>query len=203
LASYETALAIRPNHAEALRNRGTVLRDVNRRADALASYVKALAIEPDHPVALNGHGLVLAEMGRFEEALTSYDRAIALRPDYVEALSNRGLALQGLNRLDEALTNYDRAIALKPDYAQGRLNRAMCRLLAGQYAGGWADYEWRWATENVGQRPHFVNWQGEDLKGRRLLVFAEQGLGDIIRIKREINAMLNSEFVEEKQYARY
>jgi tetratricopeptide (TPR) repeat protein len=184
LASYERALAIQPNHAEALRNRGTVLRDLNRRADALASYVKALAIEPDHPVARNGHGLVLAEMGRFEEALTSYDRAIALKPDYVEALSNRRLAFQGLNRLDEALTNYDRAIALKPDYAQALLNRAMCRLLAGQYAGGWADYEWRWATENVGPRPHFVNWQGEDLKGRRLLVFAEQGLGDIIQYAR-------------------
>jgi tetratricopeptide (TPR) repeat protein len=185
LASYERALAIQPNHAEALRNRGTVLRDLNRRAEALASYVRALAVEPDDAVALNGRGLVLAEAAQFDEALISYDRAIALRPDYVEALSNRGLALQGLNRLDEALTNYDHAIALKPDYAQALLNRAMCRLLAGQYVGGWADYEWRWAaTDNVGPRPPYVNWQGEDLKDRRLLVFAEQGLGDVIQYVR-------------------
>ena len=185
LASYDRALATKPDHAEALRNQGTVLRDLDRRAEALASYVKALAIEPDDPVALNGRGLVLAEAGRFEEALTGYDRAIALKPDYVEAFSNRGLALQGLNRLDEALTNYDRAIALKPDYAQALLNRAVCRLLAGQYVGGWADYEWRWGvTENVRPRPPFVNRQGEDLEGRRLLVFAEQGLGDIIQYAR-------------------
>ena len=185
LASYERALAIQPNHAEALRNRGTVLRDLNRRAEALASYVEALANDPDDPVALNGRGLVLAESRRFAEALISYDRAIALKPDYGEAFSNRGLALQGLNRLDEALTDYDRAIALKPDYAQALLNRGMCRLLAGQYVGGWADYEWRWAvTENVSQRPHFVSWQGEDLEGRRLLIFAEQGLGDIIQYAR-------------------
>ena len=92
-----------------------------------------------------------------------------------------------LKRLDEALASYDRAIALKPGYADAYLNRALIRLLVGRYKEGWADYEWRWETKTCpSTRPNIKvpTWQGEDLSGRHLLVFTEQGLGDIIQFAR-------------------
>jgi hypothetical protein len=92
-----------------------------------------------------------------------------------------------LGRLDEALASYDRAIALNPGYDEAYNNRGMARLLLGHFAEGWADYEHRWGAKTfLGKRPE-VNapaWNGEDLRGRRILVFAEQGLGDTIQFAR-------------------
>ncbi len=63
LASYDKALAIRPDYADALFNRGVALQDLKRPEEALASYDKALAIRPDHADALNNR-VVRHPLGR-------------------------------------------------------------------------------------------------------------------------------------------
>ncbi len=47
LASYERALAVRPEYADALLNRGVTLHELNRYEEALSSYEKAIALKPD------------------------------------------------------------------------------------------------------------------------------------------------------------
>ena len=186
LASYDRAIALRPE-AEILSDRGILLHKLKRFEEAVASYDQAIALKPGFADAFSSRGVALRELKRFDEALTSCDKAIALRPDYAEAFSNRGNVLQELKRLDEALASFDRAIALKPDYAEGYMNRAHCRLLVGRYEEGWNDYEWRWGTkEFASKQPDLKvpSWQGEDLSRRHLLVFSEQGLGDIIQFVR-------------------
>src|SRR5215471_1548035 len=187
VASYDQAIALKPGFADAFSSRGVALRELKRFEEALTSCDKAIALRPDYAVAFSNRGNVLQELKRFDEALASYDRAIALRPVYAEAFSNRGNVLQELKRLDEALASFDRAIALKPDYAEGYMNRAHCRLLVGRYEEGWNDYEWRWRTKDFGSKQPDLkvpSWQGEDLSGRHLLVFSEQGLGDVIQFVR-------------------
>src|SRR5262245_54345954 len=187
LASYDKAIALKPDFTEAFNNRGEALRKMKRLDEALASHDKAIALKPDYAEAFSNRGIALRELNRLDEALASYYKAIALKPDFAEAFNNRGKALLQLKRLDEALASYDQAIALKPDYAEGFQNRALCRLLAGQYEDGWKDYEWRWEAKDFpGKRPN-INaplWRGEELRGRRLLVFDEQGLGDVIQFVR-------------------
>src|SRR5262249_49580796 len=105
------------------------------------------------------------------------------------AFNNRGVALEDLKRFDEALVSFDKAIALKPDFADGYMNRALGRLRGGQFKEGWTDYEWRWETKDFpSKRPNIrvPTWQGEDLTGRHLLVFVEQGLGDVIQFARSL-----------------
>ena len=88
---------------------------------------------------------------------------------------------------DDALASYDRALAIKPDYAEAFHNRGMTRLLGGHYREGWADYEWRWKSTDFPIKPPQINareWQGEDIEGRSILVFIEQGLGDVIQFVR-------------------
>jgi tetratricopeptide (TPR) repeat protein len=187
VASYDKAIALTPDYAEAFCNRGGALQELKRFDEALASYNKAIALRPDSAEAFCNRGLALQELKRFDEALASYDKAIALTPDYAEAFYSRGAVLQQLKRLDEALASYDKGIALKPDYADGYRNRALARLLMGRYREGWSDYEWRSeAKDSPSKRPNIKapTWQGEDLSGRHLLVFSEQGLGDVIQFVR-------------------
>ena len=121
-----------------------------------------------------------------EEAVANFDRAIALKPDFAQALSKRGNALREMHRLDEALRSFDQAIALKPDFASAIKNRGMTLLFMGRLRQGWADYEWRWKETEGGKRPKLAApvWRGENLEGRRIVVFSEQGLGDIIQFVR-------------------
>jgi tetratricopeptide (TPR) repeat protein len=125
LASYDHALALRPDHAEALRNRGAALHKLKRFDEALASYDRALAVRPDYAEALYNRGITLHELQRFEEALASYDHAVALAPHHAGTFSNRGNTLRELKRFDEALASYDRALALQPDHAEALYNRGI------------------------------------------------------------------------------
>ena len=198
LASYDKALAIRPDYAEALNNRGKALQDLKRPEEALASYDKALAIRPDYAEALDNRGNALHDLKRPEEALASYDKALAIRPDYAEALNNRGIALHDLKRPEEALASFDKALAIRPDHAEALFNRALSALLMGDFSAGWRGYEYRWDRTNAEARKllaPYPNWKGEDIRGKRIIVYEEQGLGDIIQFSRFLTQLvaLNAE----------
>ena len=187
LASYDKAIALKPDYAEAHNNRGNALKDLKRPAEALASYDKAIALKPDYAEAHYNRGNALMDLKRPAEALASYDKAIALKPDFAEAHNNRGNALRDLKRPAEALASYDRAIALKPDYAEAHWNQSLCLLLMGHFEQGLRQYEWRKKLNEpiaVRSYPQPV-WLGEEnIAGKTLFIYWEQGLGDTIQFCR-------------------
>jgi tetratricopeptide (TPR) repeat protein len=187
LVNFDQAIALNPGKALVFNNRGNALRDLNRLDEAVASYDLAIALQPDYADAYKNRGTAVQALGRLEEAVASYDQAIAISPNFAEAFNNRGTALHELKQLDRALSSYDRAIALKPKFVNAFVNRAMTRLLDRRFREGWEDYEWRWKANGVPERwPAFdaPNWQGEELEGRRIAIFAEQGLGDVLQFVR-------------------
>ena len=96
LARFERIVALKPEHAEAWKNRGTVLLHLWHQAE--------------------NRGTAAENLWRLNEALLSVDRAIALRSDYAEAWNNRGAVLHQLGRLDEALASFEQAIHFNPDF---------------------------------------------------------------------------------------
>ena len=188
LASYDGALRVQQDYAEAWFNRGRVLKALEHNDDALASYDHAIAIRPNFAAALNNRGNLLQDAERHEEALASFDAAIAASPDFAELHSNRANVLGRLNRHAEAVASYDRAMALNPDDAATRWNAAFSHLSLGDFAAGWKLFEWRWKVKSSGSSPqHFAAplWLGqEDLRGKTILLHAEQGIGDTIQFCR-------------------
>ncbi len=186
LAAFDAVLARSPT-AEAHRNRGAALARLRRLPEAIASYDAALAADPRSAQAHNDRAAALNDLGRAAEALAAADRAIALDPALVDAHNNRGVALFTLRRLDEARPCFDQALAIEPEAVEPHMNRATARLLAGDLAGGFAEYRWRWRAAGARHgRPEVAapDWEGEPLDGRRLLVFAEQGFGDSLQFVR-------------------
>jgi tetratricopeptide (TPR) repeat protein len=188
LASYDHAIALKQNYANAHNNRGNALMDLNLPVEALASYDRAITLKPDYVEAYNNRGIVLKDLKRHAEALASYDKAITLKPDVAEAHNNRGSLLMDLKRPAEALASYDKAIALKSDYAEAHWNKSLCLLLMGHFEQGLRQYEWRKkrVKEPMGVRfyPQPV-WLGkENIAGKTLFIYREQGLGDTIQFCR-------------------
>jgi tetratricopeptide (TPR) repeat protein len=188
LASYDRAVALRPDIADLHSNRGTALNDLKRYDEALASFDLALSLQPDHVEALANRGAVLQELKRFDEALASCDRALALAPDHATALCNRGAALQEFKRYDEALAVFAHALSVQPDMPKLHWNEAAVRLVTGDFARGWAEYEWRWKKETMARAMrNFLQplWLGKDeIAGKTILLHSEQGFGDTIQFCR-------------------
>ena len=114
--------------------------------------------------------------------------ALQADPAYANAHSNRGNVLRDLLRPDEALESFERARQRVPDHADAHWNEGLCRLLMGDFAAGWPLYEWRWKDRNVKTKLRGFSeplWLGADtLKGKTILLHAEQGLGDTIQFCR-------------------
>ena len=188
VASYERAIALKPDYAKAFNNHGVALAELTRFTEAVQSYERAIALAPNYAEAYNNRGIALGALDHPAEAMASYERAIALKPDYAEAFYNRGNALRELHRYREAVDSYERALAFKPDYASAHWNLADCRLMLGDFAQGWQEYEWRWKLE---QRDHARRdfqqplWLGtQPLEGRTILLHSELGLGDTLQFCR-------------------
>ena len=186
IESYGRALTLRPGHIEALHNQSNALLKLNEIGRALEGYDRVLELRPDYAEALNNRGSALLEVNRLEEALENYDSALKIRPDYPEALNNRGNALVKLNRLEGALDNFNRALNLQPNYVDALNNRGHLLLLMGKFSEGWKSYEWRRKKSDTWTERDFPGpeWQGDTSPGTRLLLYAEQGLGDTIQFAR-------------------
>ncbi|WP_206950681.1 tetratricopeptide repeat protein [Trinickia acidisoli] len=188
-AALRAALAVQPAHADAHFNLGVALQRMGRRAEAEAAYREAIKMRPDRDAAYNNLGNLLQQGSRFQEAADVYRQALALDPTASPAHYNLAVALRALGRTQEAESHYRRALELKPDCVDTQFGLAMLLLSTGAFDEGWRLYESRYAL------PQFVHgktkeslplpqWQGEPLRGRSLLVWQEDGLGDMIQFGR-------------------
>jgi tetratricopeptide (TPR) repeat protein len=196
LASYDRAIALKPDNANAHNYRGAALAVLGRSTDALESYDRAIALKPAYAEARNNRGLLLSDLERHADAMRAFESAIALEPGYAEAHYNRGNTLRDLHRHAEAAESFERALALKPDHASAHWNLADCRLLLGDFARGWQEYEWRWKLEQRGSSARsFVQplWLGSPPPaGSTILLHSELGLGDTLlfcRYARKVAAL--------------
>ncbi len=196
IQSYGKALQLRPDFFEVRFNRGNALRSAGDQEGALADYDAALALRPQHAASWNNRGIVLLDQNKPAEALQSFERALESQPDHVGALNNRGNALQQLQRYLEAVTSYDRALALQPDHPDCAAHRAFLELLAGDLPQGWERFEARrWRDSWKSSAPQFPGPELGSLeaaRGKRVLVYCEQGLGDTIQFCRYAQLLADS-----------
>ena len=82
VTSYERAIELRPDYAEALNNLGNALAELNQLDASLARYDRALKIKPDYVDALNNRGNASRDMKRPDAALKSYGRALELDSEF-------------------------------------------------------------------------------------------------------------------------
>ena len=183
--AYARALEIDPKNVTAYTNLGIALKEGGHSAEAVANLECAIELAPDDPVVRLNYGSALMHIGDLPNALEQFQTATSIAPHYAEAWSNLGFALHESLRSDEAIKAHERALTIAPDIPAIHWNYAMTLLALGDYENGLREFEYRREMPDRKPRPFpSPEWTGQDLSGRRLLVHAEQGLGDTLQYAR-------------------
>lgn len=177
-----TAIDLQHDLTEALTLLVPKLLDQGQTDTALYLLERAAARRPSDPDILNGLGFAWQRASRPEKALAYYRQAIALNPSKDEIWDNQGTALQDTLQLDKAIASFNKALELRPDHPIPRWHRSLTYLLKHNFEQGWPDYELRlFPNQTLPPRSFpYPRWQGESLRGKTILIYAEQGLGDEI-----------------------
>lgn len=133
-ASFERALAIHPEFAEAHDHLGDVMLQLGRFDDAALHCRRALKIKPDYAEAHHTLGNALLKLARVDDAIGSLRRALAISSDFAEAHLSLGHALRSIGRLGEAVAGYRAALLNRPDLVAAHIALGTALRLQGRGA---------------------------------------------------------------------
>lgn len=180
---YRAALALDPGNVAALANLCSACLQLGALDEARRCIDSALRLAPEDPDMHLRRGNVLMEQRLPAQAADSFRESLRLRPADPAAWNSLGFAHDLQGALDSAMRFYNKALEADAGDVQAHLNRASIWLAQEDYARGWDEYEWRLRSREhapLYERFRQPRWDGAPLAGRRILVYAEQGLGDEI-----------------------
>ena len=155
---------------------------------ALRFCAEAIHAEPDSFLAWTNAANTWLRLREPGHALIAAERACTLAPEYTLALLAYSNTLKELQRWDEAFDVIARAALATPDDAQIQWSLAMLQLVRGDYQNGFVNHEARWSgSSELKKTARFLperRWQGENLAGKTLFVWGEQGFGDVFQFVR-------------------
>jgi Flp pilus assembly protein TadD len=186
-SAFSSALESAPRSPALFFNLGNALRIQGEIPEAIEYYRNALSLGLQRPEVHNNLGIALQMADRWDDALRAFEGALAQDHHYLPALTNRGNALIQLGRPEDALNPLQKAAELQPGYADAHWLLSHALLVTGRLPEGWDEYEWRWnkmkaASYHRGGAE--LRWNGEDLSGKTILLYAEQGIGDAVQFVR-------------------
>ncbi|MFV3077643.1 tetratricopeptide repeat protein [Niveispirillum fermenti] len=180
-------LGMQPLSVAAYVNMGVALRRLGRHEEAETAYRTALGFAPDDSGLLSNLGIILQDRDRYAEAIDCFQRAIACQPNSAAAHLNLSVAYRDEMRIAQSVEAARAAIRHDPGLAAAHSALAVALLMQGNYAEGFAEYEWRSRMPDFSSpKRNFTTpvWDGRDMKGRTLVVHDEQGVGDALQFVR-------------------
>jgi len=173
-----SVLEYHPNDALTLHMLGFIWLQSGKEAFAYQMFRRALQENTKSHQVWTSVGRAAYELGQFKEAINCFVEAVRINPEYVLAYSNMSATLVHLSDWDGAQKAAEMALELDPSDLNARMNLSHCYLAQGHWKAGWEAWglslggkfrkEWTYGDE--------PRWNGE--KGRRLVVYGEQGVGD-------------------------
>ena len=181
----ERAISIKPRQAAFHYNLATNYQSAKALEAAVKHYKLTLKYQPDHLMALGNLAVIYHDQDKVIPAKQAYQAALKIDPDYPVALLNLGTLLNQNGQYDQAIACFSRLLVKHPMLAEARFKKAQISLLQGDYQTGWDAYHWMYLTPSFLERnpPRlipFPKWDGTPLQGKRLLINADLGVGDVL-----------------------
>lgn len=186
---HAAAAAALPDVAEARHDHGGVLVEAGRPQEALPILAGAVARMPQSAPLRNSLGNLYYDLDDLDAAQEHFEAALALEPQYAEVHFNLGRVLLRRGAPADAARAMTHACEMKPALHTAQWTLGQLLLLQGQYLEGWKRYEARLEDPKTAIHSHRLKrerWDGSPLGGRRIVLHAEQGIGDSIQFMRYV-----------------
>jgi len=190
IAVLEDGRARQPDDPDLAAKLGEFLSDADRHDEAEEVLAAAVGKAPRHLILRTLLAAEYAASLNIEEALAHLTCALALSPRNSKILANIGVLYQAIGDLDAAIDYYRQSIAQDPERQAARPNLATALLTKFDFETGFAEFESRLRESHIrNPTADIPRWRGDALAGRRLLVTAEQGYGDMLQYARFLPAL--------------
>jgi tetratricopeptide (TPR) repeat protein len=187
---FQTALELDPYNADNYNDLGLAYAGVNNNERAIECIKRAIELEPAQYLFLNNLALQYRLTGDPKAAIGTLEQALTLQPDSAQMWTNLGGIYGELKQIQKSVECFNRALDVDPSYSAAHVDLAFAHHLLNDWKKGFEEYEWRF--EYFEQMQYYKRaysqkkrWNGRDsLEGKRILIYAEQGLGDCIQFIR-------------------
>ncbi|MGN7613387.1 tetratricopeptide repeat protein [Magnetococcales bacterium HHB-1] len=134
-------------------------------------------------------GLLFDLLDHFAKAEKDLRQVCEQRPDDPEIRNDLAITLRNAGRPKESIEVLEETLKRHPNSEKTRWNLSLTLLVLRDFKRGFDLYQSRRHFSETRARYHHKEitaplWQLEDLTGKRLLVFTEQGFGDVIQFIR-------------------
>jgi tetratricopeptide (TPR) repeat protein len=186
LIDINNAIQVDPKSSMAWYNKGNIFIQTNEFEQSIPCYKKAISINPNYMEAYTNLSSAYEELGFFDEGIKYIDKAIDINSSNYLAHYNKAVLMNRIGYLFEAIKSYDNALSINDTDAEVKWNKANCNLLLGDYKNGWDNFESRlyksdWVSRDFNSKELCSRLE---IKGSRILLYSEQGLGDTIQFAR-------------------
>ena len=182
LSSYLKIIKKDPTLAGPYYNMGVILKRNERLEEAIDHYKKAISLKADYVQAYNNLGVLYKDSEKYEDAIKMFMKAKELQPDHQNSYYNLALIKKEQGLYEEAIEFLLMVLDLNSDHSEANYLSWLIYSRLGQFTKGWKYFEYRWkvSPQNgviwpIQDKPL---WKGE--KGKHVVVWQEQGIGDQI-----------------------
>ena len=193
-------IKLEPQNIEAWVNLTYVSSLLENHTESLYYATQALSLNPNETKLFNNMGSALLTIHRYQDALICYQTALDLDKNNISALTNIATILDAQGYYQESIIKYQEVLsnyALNDQEVTEIQYRMSFPLLgSGNLKLGWEYHDKGFEIlGGKGRNPvrHFKKplWDGQTIRGKRLLIWREQGIGDEVFYSALISEVLD------------
>lgn len=198
---YKKILSYLPNHLPAKINSAITKFQMGNLAEAKQDFLQINSIKQDDEIVHAYLGCTHHQLKEYVKAKHHFTRAVELNPQKELYLRNLATINFDTHNVVEAIKYYKKILQLEPNNYDDRKFLGMLQLMQGNYLDGFGNYEARMMAQdgksgyNLIEKYPQAHWTSKNIRGKKILLISEQGLGDTIFALRYIPLLLEQNVI--------
>ena len=196
---FKKAIEVDPNCPENYNNISLTYSCIKDFNNSIKNLEKAISINPDNYVFYSNLGLQYTWACRgktldpveYVKAVNLFRKSLEIKQT-AETWNNLGGVYYRIKDWDKCRDCCKKSLEINPSYPAAHVDLSLINLLHKNWEIGFKEYEWRF--EHFPQLQFYKHvydedkkWDGKkSLKGKRIIIYGEQGLGDLIQFLRYV-----------------
>ena len=192
---FKKCLRIKPKDYLLLYNYAKFFQNQKIFDKAIEFYKKSFAIQPKNNLSMYNIGNIYSTNKEFDKSIKYFEKTIQSNPSNFLAYNNMGFSYKYLGNFEKAEFFFKKSIEKNPNFVEAHVNYSTTLLSQKKLEDGFKEYEWRKNSKVFSDYSNYRSlkittpiWNNADLDivGKTILVFTEQGIGDLIQFSRYI-----------------